>query len=94
MIALDQARALGTRWRSSTPWPMATRAGNLSLMSEMLQGVATGALFLHHQPKLDLRSGAITGVEALVRWDHRRRAACCVRTCSSAWPRRPATSAP
>ncbi len=68
-------------------------AANLSLMSEMLQGVATGDLFLHHQPKLDLRTGAITGVEALVRWDHPTRGL--LRpTCSSAWPRRPATSAP
>jgi EAL domain-containing protein (putative c-di-GMP-specific phosphodiesterase class I) len=39
-------------------------------MSEMLAAVRSGALYLNHQPKLDLRSGAITGVEALVRWNH------------------------
>jgi EAL domain-containing protein (putative c-di-GMP-specific phosphodiesterase class I)/GGDEF domain-containing protein len=70
MIALDQARACGRKVAIFDPVAYGDPAGNLSLMSEMLQGVATGALFLHHQPKLDLRSGAITGVEALVRWDH------------------------
>jgi EAL domain-containing protein (putative c-di-GMP-specific phosphodiesterase class I)/GGDEF domain-containing protein len=70
MIALDQARASGRKVTVFDAEAYGDPAGNLSLMSEMLQAVATGALFLHHQPKLDLRSGAITGVEALVRWDH------------------------
>jgi EAL domain-containing protein (putative c-di-GMP-specific phosphodiesterase class I) len=30
-------------------------------------------LILHYQPKLDLRTGDVTGVEALVRWQHRDR---------------------
>ncbi|KQY27329.1 hypothetical protein ASD38_18295 [Caulobacter sp. Root487D2Y] len=70
MIALDQARACGRKVSIFDAAAYGDPAGNLSLMSEMLQGVATGALFLHHQPKLDLRSGAITGLEALVRWAH------------------------
>jgi len=70
MIALDQARAGGRKVAVFDPVAYGDPAGNLCLMSEMLQGVANGALFLHHQPKLDLRSGAITGLEALVRWDH------------------------
>ena len=70
MIALDQARACGRKVAIFDAVAYGDPAGNLSLMSEMLEGVATGALFLHHQPKLDLRSGAITGLEALVRWDH------------------------
>ncbi|HEY0412615.1 MAG TPA: EAL domain-containing protein [Allosphingosinicella sp.] len=37
------------------------------------EAAATGQLYLMYQPKLDLRSGAITGVEALARWQHPRR---------------------
>lgn len=37
------------------------------------QSSATGQLYLMYQPKLDLRSGTITGVEALARWQHPRR---------------------
>ena len=70
MIALDQARTSGRKVAVFDAVAYGDPAGNLSLMSEMLQGVTTGALFLNHQPKLDLRSGAITGVEALVRWNH------------------------
>jgi EAL domain-containing protein (putative c-di-GMP-specific phosphodiesterase class I)/GGDEF domain-containing protein len=70
MIALDQARACGRKVAIFDAVAYGDPAGNLCLMSEMLEGVATGALFLHHQPKLDLRSGAITGLEALVRWAH------------------------
>jgi EAL domain-containing protein (putative c-di-GMP-specific phosphodiesterase class I)/GGDEF domain-containing protein len=70
MIGLDQARASGRKVAIFDAEAYGDPAGNLSLMSEMLEGVTSGALFLHHQPKLDLRSGAITGVEALVRWNH------------------------
>ncbi len=37
------------------------------------QAASAGHLFLMYQPKLDLRSRAITGVEALARWQHPRR---------------------
>jgi EAL domain-containing protein (putative c-di-GMP-specific phosphodiesterase class I)/GGDEF domain-containing protein len=70
MIALDQTRASGRKVAIFDAEAYGDPAGNLSLMSEMLQGVETGALFLHHQPKLDLRSGLVSGVEALVRWKH------------------------
>jgi EAL domain-containing protein (putative c-di-GMP-specific phosphodiesterase class I) len=38
---------------------------------------AAGQLYLMYQPKLDLRSGTIAGVEALARWQHPRRGAIC-----------------
>lgn len=37
------------------------------------RAAAAGELFLMYQPKLDLKSGEITGVEALARWHHPRR---------------------
>jgi len=70
MIALDQARDAGKKAAAFDETAYGDPASNLSLMSEMLEAVRTGALFLNHQPKLDLRTGAITGAEALVRWIH------------------------
>jgi diguanylate cyclase len=42
-------------------------------MSEMVRALECSALDLHYQPKRDLRTGTITGVEALVRWSHPQR---------------------
>ena len=39
-------------------------------MSEMLGAIGSGDIFIHLQPKYDLRLGRTTGVEALVRWRH------------------------
>ncbi len=45
-------------------------AERLSLMSELRQAVEHNQLTLHYQPKLDLATGTVKYVEALVRWDH------------------------
>jgi len=69
-IAVEQARAQRQKVAFFDPAAYGDPAGNLSLMSEMLEGLAAGQLVLHHQPKRDIRSGRICGVEALVRWRH------------------------
>jgi diguanylate cyclase (GGDEF)-like protein len=45
----------------------------LETVEQLRAGIAAGELVLHYQPKLDLRTGTVDGVEALVRWAHPER---------------------
>jgi len=45
----------------------------LRLVGELHGALETGQLVLYYQPKADVRTGAVTGVEALVRWQHPER---------------------
>jgi diguanylate cyclase (GGDEF)-like protein/PAS domain S-box-containing protein len=42
----------------------------VTLGSELRTAVAGGQLFLMYQPQVEIESGRITGLEALVRWNH------------------------
>jgi diguanylate cyclase (GGDEF)-like protein len=44
----------------------------LRLVEDLRVAIAEGLFVLHYQPQLDLRSGQISAVEALVRWPHPR----------------------
>lgn len=48
-------------------------ATRLRLVGEPAGAIADEQLVLHHQPKTDLRTGQVTAVEALVRWQHPER---------------------
>jgi diguanylate cyclase (GGDEF)-like protein len=45
----------------------------LELLGELRDGLADGQLILHYQPKAEIATGTVRGVEALVRWAHPRR---------------------
>ena len=45
----------------------------LTLLTELRRAIDRGQLILHYQPKADVLSGEIEGVEALVRWQHPER---------------------
>jgi len=47
--------------------------GRLTLVGDLRRAIEGGELFLNYQPKLDLGSHRVTGVEALVRWRHPER---------------------
>jgi diguanylate cyclase (GGDEF)-like protein/PAS domain S-box-containing protein len=46
--------------------------GRLSLMGELRDALQGDALVLHYQPQVSLPAGTVTGVEALIRWQHPR----------------------
>lgn len=69
-IALDQARSASGDFALFDARVERAAAGGLTLLSELRKGLDSGDVWLAYQPKLDLRTGWITGVEALVRWNH------------------------
>ena len=42
----------------------------LGMLSELRTAIENGGIRLHYQPQLNLKTGAVTSVEALVRWHH------------------------
>jgi diguanylate cyclase (GGDEF)-like protein len=42
----------------------------LALFGELRRAIDEGQLLLHYQPKVSLSDGRVTGMEALVRWEH------------------------
>ncbi len=47
-----------------------TGRGRLGLLGDLQNAITAGELRLHYQPKADLRTGKLVGVEALLRWEH------------------------
>jgi EAL domain-containing protein (putative c-di-GMP-specific phosphodiesterase class I) len=46
------------------------RAKIVIAADQLAAGISHGEIDLHYQPKVDLRTRALTGVEALARWNH------------------------
>ena len=72
-IGLDQARAAHRKAALFDATAYGDPVGNLSLIGELMTALETAQVWMAYQPKYDLRADAITGVEALMRWNHPRR---------------------
>ncbi|MDP2265373.1 MAG: EAL domain-containing protein, partial [Thiobacillus sp.] len=67
--ALKKAKISGDKYLFYTPAFNALVAEKLSLENKLRRALEQEQLVLHYQPKVDLDSGQISGLEALMRWD-------------------------
>jgi len=66
--ALKKAKVSGEKYLFYAPHMNEKVAEKLSLESRLRAALRRDEFVLHYQPKIDLRTGALTGVEALIRW--------------------------
>jgi diguanylate cyclase (GGDEF)-like protein len=69
-LALARAKSHYSRVEVYSPAYERFDATQLMLLGQVRQGLERGEFILHYQPKIDLRSKRITGIEALLRWNH------------------------
>jgi EAL domain-containing protein (putative c-di-GMP-specific phosphodiesterase class I) len=50
-----------------------TTNSDLDMAAALAHGIADDALVVHYLPEIDLNTGAVTGMEAVLRWEHPRR---------------------
>ncbi len=72
-VALDRARTHRSRVEIYSPEYDRSGAERLALLGQVRPALEHEEFVLFYQPKLDLRSGRVTGVEALLRWRHPER---------------------
>jgi diguanylate cyclase (GGDEF)-like protein len=72
-VAMYQAKRMRTGHEVYLPARDRHSRERLALIGELPAAIAAGQLVLHYHPKAELPSGAVRGVEALVRWQHPRR---------------------
>ena len=73
-LAMYGAKAGGRRtYRFFEPEMDARAKARLTMEQDLRQAMVDGGFEIHYQPLLDLRSGEVTGCEALLRWHHPER---------------------
>jgi EAL domain-containing protein (putative c-di-GMP-specific phosphodiesterase class I) len=71
-IAMYRAKELASSYAIYEPNYNLHTHEQLGLMAELREAIEQKQLLLHFQPKLEIKTGRIVGVEALVRWVHPR----------------------
>ena len=69
-IAMYRARERDDDYQYYSADMTASASERLALENDLRHALERNELLLHYQPQVDLTSGAITGVEALIRWQH------------------------
>jgi diguanylate cyclase (GGDEF)-like protein len=69
-VAMYQAKEARTGFQAYDPSRDRHSRERLALMAELRRALERDELILHYQPKVDLQTGLVAGVEALVRWQH------------------------
>ena len=71
-VALETAEKSDRKLDYYQPEQDRYNARRLTLMSELKQAISNNHLSLYFQPKIDLNSNSVVGLEALIRWHHQR----------------------
>ena len=66
--ALNHAKQVASSYLFYAPEMNARVAESLDLEHRLRRAIEDGRLALHYQPKMDVRSGRLAGLEALIRW--------------------------
>jgi diguanylate cyclase (GGDEF)-like protein len=66
--ALSKAKHANQRYLFYAPEMNARVAESLAMENRLRRALEEGRLALHYQPKIDVKSGTIAGLEALIRW--------------------------
>ncbi|MHB8410110.1 MAG: bifunctional diguanylate cyclase/phosphodiesterase [Acidiferrobacterales bacterium] len=69
-VAMNEAKKTGNRYALYAEEQDQDAARRLALASDLRRAIENDELELHFQPKIDIRSCEVCGVEALARWVH------------------------
>src|SRR6266705_2514460 len=86
-VAANEAKRSHRGYALFTADDAHNRPERLALATDLRRAVDHNQLVLQYQPQVDVRSGGLTAVEALVRWQHPTRGLLSP-TSSSRWPNR------
>lgn len=71
-IAMYSAKRTQDEFAIYDPAQRTDTKSNLVLAGELRSAIGDGELLLHYQPKVDVATGRVVGLESLVRWHHPR----------------------